>query len=67
MMRSRGLKPEAMLGVLASFAGTTEADLAAIPTQTLAVSGEVNTTTAPPSRWRRRCRMDRCGSSRAIK
>ena len=39
MMRSRGLNPAAMLGVLASFAGTTEAQLAALPTPTLVVSG----------------------------
>jgi pimeloyl-ACP methyl ester carboxylesterase len=39
MMRNGGLKPEAMLGVLASFAGTTRADLASLPTPTLVVCG----------------------------
>ena len=50
MMRSRGLKPDAMLGVLASFAGTTEADLAAIPTPTLVVSGEADHDNGSPQR-----------------
>ena len=42
MMRNGGQNPEAMLGVLASFAGTTRADLAAIPTPTLVVCGEAD-------------------------
>lgn len=39
-LAEQGLKPEAMLGVLASFAPTTAADLAGIPTPTLVVSGD---------------------------
>jgi pimeloyl-ACP methyl ester carboxylesterase len=39
LMAERGLKAEAMLGVLAAFAPTTEADLQAIPVPTLAVIG----------------------------
>ena len=50
MMRSRGLKPEAMLGVLAAFAGTTEADLAGIPTPTLVVSGAADHDNGSPER-----------------
>jgi pimeloyl-ACP methyl ester carboxylesterase len=40
MIRQSGLKPEAMLGVLASFAPTSAADLGAIPTPTLVICGE---------------------------
>ncbi len=40
MIRQNGLMPDAMLGVLASFAPTGEADLGAIPTPTLVVAGE---------------------------
>jgi pimeloyl-ACP methyl ester carboxylesterase len=40
MMAAQGLKPAAMLGVLAAFAPTTEAELAAIPTPTLAILGD---------------------------
>ena len=40
MMAARGLKAEAMLGVLASFALTTPEDLQAIPVPTLVVSGD---------------------------
>jgi hypothetical protein len=39
-----------MLGVLASFARTTEADLAAIPTATLVVSGEADHDDGSPQR-----------------
>ena len=39
MMAAQGLSPGAMLGVLAAFAPTTRADLAAIPTPTLAILG----------------------------
>ncbi len=39
-MAQGGLKAEAMLGVLASFVVTTEAELKAIPTPTLVVSGQ---------------------------
>lgn len=39
-MAAQRLKPAAMLGVLAAFAPTTTAELAAIPTPTLAVLGE---------------------------
>jgi len=39
MIEAEGLKPEAMLGVLASFAPTTEADLRPIQVPTLVVSG----------------------------
>ena len=42
MLAERGLKSEAMLGVLASFAPTSEADIQAIPTQTLVVSGDLD-------------------------
>ena len=38
-MAQRGLKPHAMLGVLASFVATTEDDIRALPTPTLVVSG----------------------------
>ncbi|MBS0411670.1 MAG: alpha/beta fold hydrolase [Proteobacteria bacterium] len=38
-MAAQGLKPAAMLGVLAAFAPTTEAELAAVPTPTLAILG----------------------------
>ena len=38
-MAAQGLKPAAMLGVLAAFAPTTPAELAAIPTPTLAILG----------------------------
>ncbi len=40
MMAAQGLKPEAMLGVLAAFAPTTREQLAAIPTPTLAILGD---------------------------
>jgi pimeloyl-ACP methyl ester carboxylesterase len=40
MMAAQGLKPEAMLGVLAAFAPTTHQDLAGVPTPTLAILGE---------------------------
>ena len=40
MIRQSGLKPEAMLGVLASFASTSEADLRSISTPTLVVCGD---------------------------
>jgi pimeloyl-ACP methyl ester carboxylesterase len=40
MMAAQGLKPAAMLGVLAAFAPTTEAELAAIPVPTLAILGD---------------------------
>jgi len=39
-MAAQGLKPAAMLGVLAAFAPTTPAELAAIPTPTLAILGD---------------------------
>lgn len=39
MIEAGGLKPEAMLGVLASFARTTEADLRSVDVPTLVVSG----------------------------
>lgn len=39
MIASRGLKTEALLGVIASFVETTEAELRSIPTPTLVVSG----------------------------
>ncbi|MGA0602486.1 alpha/beta fold hydrolase [Caulobacter sp. KR2-114] len=39
-MAAQGLKPAALLGVLAAFAPTTKAELAAIPTPTLAILGE---------------------------
>jgi len=39
-MAAQGLKPAAMLGVLAAFAPTTPAELAAIPTPTLAILGQ---------------------------
>jgi pimeloyl-ACP methyl ester carboxylesterase len=39
MMESRGLKRDAMLGVLASFASTSRANIAAIEVPTLVVSG----------------------------
>ena len=42
MMRQAGLNPEAMLGVLASFAPTTEADLRSIPTPTLVIAGDAD-------------------------
>ena len=42
MIRQSGLKPKAMLGVLASFAPTSEADLRSIPTPTLVVCGEAD-------------------------
>ena len=38
-MASRGLKPDAMLGVLASFAPTSRGDIAGIDVPTLVVSG----------------------------
>lgn len=40
LIRQRGLSVDAMLGVLDSFAPTTEADLRAIPVPTLVVSGD---------------------------
>ena len=40
MMAARGLKPGALLGVLASFAATPEDDLRGLPTPTLVVSGD---------------------------
>lgn len=40
MIAQQGLKAEAMLGVLASFAPTRREDIAAIPTPTLVVSGD---------------------------
>lgn len=40
MMAQLGLKAEAMLGVLSSFAPTTRADIAAISTPTLVICGE---------------------------
>ena len=40
MMEARGLKPEAMLGVLASFTPTRSDEIAAIPVPTLVVSGD---------------------------
>ncbi|MFV4649234.1 alpha/beta fold hydrolase, partial [Mycobacterium tuberculosis] len=40
MIAQGGLKAEAMLGVLASFAPTTEADLRAIAVPTLVISGQ---------------------------
>lgn len=49
-MEQRGLKPEAMLGVLASFVPTTEADLRAIATPTLAVSGANDQDNGSPER-----------------
>ena len=49
-MAQRGLKPEAMLGVLTSFVTTTEADLKAIPTPTLAVSGVDDEDNGSPER-----------------
>ena len=39
-MAAQGLKPAAMLGVLAAFAPTTESELAGVPTPTLAILGE---------------------------
>jgi pimeloyl-ACP methyl ester carboxylesterase len=40
MMETQGLKPAAMLGVLAAFAPTTRDELASVPTPTLAILGE---------------------------
>jgi pimeloyl-ACP methyl ester carboxylesterase len=40
MMTAQGLRPEAMLGVLAAFAPTTREELAGVPTPTLAILGE---------------------------
>jgi pimeloyl-ACP methyl ester carboxylesterase len=40
MLAAQSLAPEAMLGVLAAFAPTTRADLAAVPTPTPAILGE---------------------------
>jgi len=40
MMDAQGLKPAAMLGVLAAFAPTTRAELASVRTPTLAILGE---------------------------
>ncbi len=40
MMESAGLAPDAMLGVLSSFAATTQADLRTIEVPTLVVSGQ---------------------------
>jgi pimeloyl-ACP methyl ester carboxylesterase len=40
MLERQGLRPAAMLGVLASFEPTSVGDLAAIPTPTLAILGE---------------------------
>ena len=42
MMRQLNLKPEAMLGVLASFAATTPDELRAVPVPTLVVCGEAD-------------------------
>ena len=39
MIEAGGLKPDAMLGVLASFAATTEADLTSVQVPTLVVAG----------------------------
>jgi hypothetical protein len=50
MMVERGLKPEAMLGVIASFAATSEADIRAIPTQTLVVCGDRDHDNGSPER-----------------
>jgi pimeloyl-ACP methyl ester carboxylesterase len=49
-MAQRGLKAEAMLGVLHSFVVTTEAELKAIPTPTLAVSGVDDEDNGSPER-----------------
>lgn len=49
-MAQRGLKADAMLGVLASFVPTTEDDLRAIPTPTLAVSGADDEDNGSPER-----------------
>ena len=40
MIKERGLSSGAMLGVIASFAPTSEAEIRAIPTRTLVVSGD---------------------------
>jgi pimeloyl-ACP methyl ester carboxylesterase len=48
MIRQSGLKPEAMLGVLASFAPTSEADLRGVPTPTLVVCGEADQDNGSP-------------------
>jgi pimeloyl-ACP methyl ester carboxylesterase len=40
LMTAQGLKPQAMLGVLAAFAPTTQQDLARVSTPTLAVLGQ---------------------------
>jgi pimeloyl-ACP methyl ester carboxylesterase len=50
LMAQRGLKPQAMLGVLASFVVTTEAELRAIPTPTIAVSGVDDEDNGSPER-----------------
>ncbi len=42
MMRQMGLNPDAMLGVLASFAPTTSADLRGVPTPTLVIAGDAD-------------------------
>ena len=42
MMRQTGLSPDAMLGVLASFAPTTAEDLRGIPTPTLVIAGDAD-------------------------
>jgi pimeloyl-ACP methyl ester carboxylesterase len=40
MMAAQGMQPAAMLGVLAAFAPTSRAELASVPTPTLAILGE---------------------------
>ena len=40
LMEAQGLKPQAMLGVLAAFAPTTREELGSVPTPTLAMLGE---------------------------
>lgn len=49
-IRHGGFKPEALLGVLASFVPTTEADLAALDLPILAVSGERDEDNGSPER-----------------
>lgn len=47
MLTAGGLKPKAMLGVLGSFAPTSEGDLATIAVPTLAISGEKDDDNGP--------------------
>ena len=49
MIAARGLKADALLGVLASFAPTSRDDLAAIPVPTLVVSGDRDSDNGSPT------------------